>query len=527
MSSSHVSVDLRTVAPYLMVTDADRLIAFATEAFGAVLQHRSTRPNGSVIHAEIRIGNSTIMTGEPQRAFDPMPTFLHLYVEDCDAVYQQALTAGAESVMEPQDQFYGDRSGGVRDPFGNLWWIATQVEDLSSEEVERRAAVREVYLLCEPDGSALAPTRARTAEVHDVNRTPEGLVDGLPVSTLQEEGIDPGPIGDMLLAILTGNYTKLDSVLIARNGKLVLEAYFNGFDRETKHDMRSAFKSVTSALAGIAIDKRLIAGPDQSISGFFPDYWPSIEDGVIWKDRITLRHLLTMTPGFDAEENAGIGPDREEEMFQSEDWVAFSLNLPMAREPGAYFSYNSSSTFLIGEIVARAAGEPLPEFAKANLFLPLGITDYCWTMTGRGQAVAQGNFYIQPRDMVKIGQLFLDHGTWQQREIISVDWIEESTRAHVQSIVGSGSQLGSDGEKDDVAQDGYGYQWWTRATRDPSFNHYFASGNGGQKIFVFPRLDMVVVFTGSHYGSRIGHQQTTDLFNRYIAPAVLGSSSTA
>ena len=510
-----------------MVTDADRLIAFATKAFGAVLQHRSTRSNGSIMHAELRIGNSIIMTGEPQRSFDPMPTFLHIYVEDCDAVYRQALAAGAESVMEPEDQFYGDRSGGVRDPFGNLWWIATQVEDLSSEEVERRTAVREVYLLCEPGGSALAPPHARSAEVHDLNLAPEGLADDVPVSTLQEEGIDPGPIRDMLLTILSGHYTKLDSVLIARNGNLVLEAYFNGFDRETKHDMRSAFKSVTSILAGIAIDKGLIADPNQSISGFFPDYWPRIEDGVAWKDRITLRHLLTMTPGFDAEETAGIGPNREEEMFQSEDWVAFSLNLPMAREPGTRFSYNSSSTFLIGEIVARVAGEPLPTFAKTNLFLPLGITDYCWTMTARGQAVAQGNFYIQPRDMVKIGQLFLDRGIWQGRRIISVDWIEESTRAHVQSVVGSGSQLSSDGERDDAGQDGYGYQWWTRAARNSIFDHYFASGNGGQKIFVFPGLEMIVVFTGSHYGSSIGHQQTTDLFNRYIAPAVLGSSRTA
>ena len=385
----------------------------------------------------------------------------------------------------------------------------------------REQAVRMVYHLCEPVGSVLAPPRARAAVVHVLNHTPEGLADGLPVSTLQEEGIAPGPIEDMLQAILSGQYTKLDSVLIARTGKLVLEAYFNGFDRETKHDMRSAFKSVTSALAGIAIDRGLVADTDQPIAGFFPDYWPSIEDGMAWKNRITLHHLLTMTPGFDAEESAGIGPNREDDMFRSEDWVAFSLNLPMAREPGARFSYNSSTTFLIGEIVARAAEEPLPEFAKANLFLPLGITDYCWTMTPRGRAVAQGNFYIRPRDMVKIGQLFLDHGTWQGRRIISVDWIEESTRAHVQSAAGSGSRLGSDGGKDHAGRDGYGYQWWTRTDRNPTFDHYFASGNGGQKIFVFPRIDMVVVFTGSHYGLPIGHRQPTDLFNRYIAPAVL------
>lgn len=378
-----------------------------------------------------------------------------------------------------------------------------------------------LYLHCEPVGSVLSPPRADAAVVHDVNRAPEGLADGLTVSALQEQGIAPEPVEDMLQAILSGQYTKLDSVLIARNGTLVLEAYFNGFDRETKHDMRSAFKSVTSALVGIAIDKGLVVDTEQPISEYFPDYWPSIDDGRSWKDRITLHHLLTMTPGFDAEESAGIGPDREEDMIRSEDWVAFSLGLPMACEPGARFSYNSSTSFLIGEIVARAAGDSLPEFAKANLFLPLGITEYCWTMAPQGCAVAQGFFHMRPRDMLKIGQLFLDRGTWQGRRIVSADWIEESTRPHVQSAAGSGSRLGSDDGKDGAARDGYGYQWWTRTVRNPPFDHYFATGNGGQKIFVLPHFDMIVVFTGSHYGSFVGHRQTTDLFNRYIAPAVL------
>jgi CubicO group peptidase (beta-lactamase class C family) len=461
------------------------------------------------------------MTGEPLGEFDRVSAFLHLYVEDCEAVYRRALAAGAESITKPADQFYGDRSCEVRDPLGNLWVIATRIENLPSEEIERRAATRTIYRLCEPAGSVLAPPSTRTDVAQDVNRSPAAISDGLPVSVLREEGIATGPIENMLQAIRSGQYTKLDSVLIACNGKLVLDAYFNGFDHDTKHDMRSAFKSVTSALAGIAIDKGVIADPHQLISGFFPDYWPGIEDGQAWKNRITLHHLLTMMSGFDAEESAGIGPDREEDMFRSEDWVAFSLNLPMARKPGTHFSYNSSTTFLIGEIVSRAVGEPLPVFAKANLFLPLGITDYCWTIAPGGCAVAQGNFYIRPRDMVKIGQLFLNHGRWQEKQIISVDWIEESTKEHVRSVVGSGSRIGSDGEKYDAGRDGYGYQWWTRAAGNPSFNHYFASGNGGQKIFVLPNLDMVVVFTGSHYGSYIGHRQATDLFNRYITPAIL------
>ena len=135
-----------------------------------------------------------------------------------------------------------------------------------------------MYLHCEPAGSVPSPPGNKAAVVHDVNHAPESVGDGLPVSALQEVGIAPKLIDDMLQAVLSGQYTKLDSVLITRHGKLVLEAYFNGFDRETKHDMRSAFKSVTSTLAGIAIEKGLIADAEQLISGFFPDYWPSIED---------------------------------------------------------------------------------------------------------------------------------------------------------------------------------------------------------------------------------------------------------
>jgi CubicO group peptidase (beta-lactamase class C family) len=172
----------------------------------------------------------------------------------------------------------------------------------------------------------------------------------------------------------------------------------------------------------------------------------------------------------------------------------------------------SSTTFLIGEIVARAAGESLPQFAKTHLFEPLDIATYCWTLTPKKRAVAQGYFFIRPRDMLKIGQLYLTQGTWKERRIISARWIEESTKHQVDIL--------SDNKEKKHQRDGYGYQWWTQRARNSSFDHYFASGNGGQRIHVFPRVNMVVVFTGSHYNLAIGHQQLTEIFDRYIVPAV-------
>jgi PhnB protein len=198
MATNSAPEGRHTVTPYLVVTDVDRLIAFATEAFDATLQYRIARPDGSVMHALIHIGDSTIMTGEPLGEFDRVSAFLHLYVEDCEAVYRRALAAGAESITKPADQFYGDRSCEVRDPLGNLWLIATRIENLPSEEIERRAATRTIYRLCEPAGYVLAPPSTRTDVAQDVNRSPAAISDGLPVSVLREEGIATGPIENML-----------------------------------------------------------------------------------------------------------------------------------------------------------------------------------------------------------------------------------------------------------------------------------------------------------------------------------------
>jgi uncharacterized glyoxalase superfamily protein PhnB len=129
-----------SVTPYLVVKDGDKMLQFLQRGLGAELSGRHDLPNGRLMHAEVRIGDSPVMIGEAGDAHPPMPCMLYLYVRDCDAAYERALAAGAQSVREPADQFYGDRSGGVVDPEGNQWWFGTHVEDVSPEELERRAA---------------------------------------------------------------------------------------------------------------------------------------------------------------------------------------------------------------------------------------------------------------------------------------------------------------------------------------------------------------------------------------------------
>ena len=138
-AKSAVPEGYHSVTPYLVVTGADKLIAFMQKAFGATVNFKLEGPDGKIGHAEMQVGDSRIILGEAKKAWKPMPTGIYLYVKDSDAVYKKALEAGAESVMEVANQFYGDRHGGVRDPSGNLWWISTRVEDVPSDEMKRRA----------------------------------------------------------------------------------------------------------------------------------------------------------------------------------------------------------------------------------------------------------------------------------------------------------------------------------------------------------------------------------------------------
>jgi PhnB protein len=131
-----------TVTPYLVVDEASRLLSFLEAAFGAEILYRSSRPDGEVGHAEIQIGDSRVMLSGTQPQWPALPCALYLYVEDCDALYAKAMAAGAKSIMEPANMFYGDRHGGVIDPSGNQWWIATHIEDVSHEELARRDAER-------------------------------------------------------------------------------------------------------------------------------------------------------------------------------------------------------------------------------------------------------------------------------------------------------------------------------------------------------------------------------------------------
>jgi len=316
--------------------------------------------------------------------------------------------------------------------------------------------------------------------------------------------------------INNNSYANVHSVLIATNGHTVYEHYFNGWNKDSVHDTRSSFKSITSLLVGIAIDKGFIKSVDEKVYSYFPEF--VLKPGDSLKKQMTIKNLLEMKTGFDCEEFDGT-KDCENEMATTNNWVNFSLALPMKDRPGTAWAYNSSAPVIAGAIVSRAAHTSIMDFAKKYLFTPLGITNYRWTVDPAGNGMTAGSFYILPADMLKIGQMVLQQGAWQGKTIVSKKWLQQSTTATI--LIPNFSFTGLSNTKAATPQPTYyGYYWYNEKIKAPKFEEdvVFASGNGGQYIMIIKRLNMVVVFTQGNYNKRIA-KQAFDVLASYILPA--------
>ncbi|MBO9562559.1 MAG: serine hydrolase [Niastella sp.] len=326
-----------------------------------------------------------------------------------------------------------------------------------------------------------------------------------------------GRLLDSLTQAATGSYyTDIHSIVIARDGKLLYEKYFNGWNKDSVHDSRSAFKSITSLLAGIAVDKGLI-DVNQKVYSFFPEY-KNFSGNNAWKKDMTIAHLLRMESGFDCEEFDG-DKDCETDMMASKDWVRFSLDLPMKYKPGTVWAYMSSDPMIISGIISRVAKMSIMDFAKKYLFDPLGIKHYRWTVDPGAHGMTAGSFYILSSDFVKIGQMMLQKGMWKGQRIVSAAWLAQSTHTPIPIKDFSFTRF----SKSAVAipqPSWYGYYWYKEEIRTKAFKEtvLFASGNGGQYLMVIERLGLAVVFTQGNYNSWKA-KKAFDLMARFIIPA--------
>jgi CubicO group peptidase (beta-lactamase class C family) len=292
-------------------------------------------------------------------------------------------------------------------------------------------------------------------------------------ATPESQGMDSSLLLNMLDVIWQRD-VGINSVLIVRNGYIVMEAYGYPLAARYTRNIFSCSKSVTSALVGIAIDKGYIKDVNQPVLDFFPRYTAAnLNDA---KKTMHLRHLLTMTAGLETKVNWRHGWSGLNEMKYSSDWIQYVLDLPMTETPGTRFEYSNCVTFLISAILQEKTGMTALEFAKQHLFEPLGIRKYSWPSNFQGTTLGYSRLRLRPRDMAKFGFLYLHKGMWEDKQIISSRWVEESTRKQV----------------DARGFPGYGYQWWTADT-----GSYIAIGYGGQFIYIIPDKKLIAVFTGS------------------------------
>ncbi len=314
--------------------------------------------------------------------------------------------------------------------------------------------------------------------------------DAWQISSPEEQDMDADRLEDLLGAIEEQNLN-LDGLVVVRNGYIVLEAYYPPYEQDTLHEMYSITKGVISALVGIAIEEDYITGVNDLVLDYFPGQSFANNDAL--KKSITLKHLLTMSSGLEWD---------FEEMVSSRDWVQYTLDQPMYIEPGKEFFYNSGNAQVLSAIIQDVSGMDTRDFAEQYLFTPLGIKQYRWQSDVNDIPKGGWGMAMTPRDMAKLGYLYLRQGEWDGQQVIPVDWITASTKRYI--------QVQEPLEPWDLY---LGYMWWLHED-----GLYAAQGMKGQFVYVIPTLDLVVVITANIPDSEYHKPQI--LIRDFIIPAV-------
>jgi CubicO group peptidase (beta-lactamase class C family) len=312
--------------------------------------------------------------------------------------------------------------------------------------------------------------------------------------------------------VQAGQHGRVTSLVVARHGDVVWERYAEGHDAETRHNTRSATKTVTGMLVGIAADLGHLRVEDP-VAGFFPELAPLAHPDAR-KDAITVEDFLTMSSLLECDDSNAFSRGNEERMYLVEDWTRFTLDLPVRGFPewttkpadapyGRSFSYCTAGVVTLGPLLERAVGEELSVFAARHLFDPLGIVDPGWQHTPTGHVMTGGGLGLRSRDLLALGQLYADRGRRGDVQVVSEEWVERSTRPHA--------------EVDERTE--YGYLWWLRphlAGGREWPGHYMA-GAGGSRVLVVPGLGLVVVVTAATFGAGHAHALTDALVDEVLA----------
>lgn len=376
-------------------------------------------------------------------------------------------------------------------------------------------------LMLAPAVAAIVFGMSRTHALAESCDPPKAIGDGWTIAAPDEAGLDGAALCGLDRFLEQWPKRNIHAVVVVRHGKLAFERYYSGaddrwvltsgvtqFSPTEKHDLRSISKSVTALLVGIAAGEGKFPPLDSAAIDFFPEY-ASLRTAE--NARITFRHLLTMSHGLRWDESLPWSnpANNERLMLEAKDPYRYVLEQPAALPPGMLFNYSGGATTLLAGALAKATGRTVDAYAKEKLFTPLGIADFEWLgFTGSREVAAFGGLRLRPRDMAKIGQLMAAGGLWNGKRVVPEGWVAESTKP----------RLNTDGLLY------YGYQWWLGRSllRGRDLTWTGGIGNGGQRLYIVPELDLVVAINSAHYGSPLQGIIPIGILNRLVLPAVKG-----
>lgn len=325
---------------------------------------------------------------------------------------------------------------------------------------------------------------------------------------LSKDSFDEKKIRGLNEKIAQNRFKNITSVVVIKDGKLLIEEYFNGANRNTLHDTRSVGKSFASTITGIAIEEGYLKNINQTLGEFydltqFSNYSPK-------KDDVTIKSLLTMSSGFDGSDSNYNSPGHEDKMQRTNNWVKFALDLSMdnTRTVGEEWDYFTAGTLLLGDIIDKSVPGGLEKYADKKLFRPLGISNYEWFYTPQNAPYTGGGLEMNALDFAKYGQLYKNEGIWNGKQILSSDWVEKSFTNYF-------------AETPD--QTPYGFLFWNQefSVNNKSYEAFLSNGNGGNKIVMFNDQPLVIIVTATAYGQPYGHSQVEKMIEDYILPAVM------
>lgn len=323
---------------------------------------------------------------------------------------------------------------------------------------------------------------------------------------ISTEQIDISKVEELNRKIAKQTYKNVTSIVVIKEGKILMEEYFNGADRNTLHDTRSVGKSFASTLLGIAIKDKYIKSESQTLKEFYN--LKSFQNYTTSKDSITLKSLLTMSSTFEGSDMDSESIGNEENMYPAKNWVDFTLNLPVDKTKvlEKQWDYFTAGVIVLGDIIDKSVPNGLEKYAHKKLFKPLNITKYKWQFTPQKVANTAGSLQLRALDFAKYGQLYKNNGTWNGKQILSQEWVTKSL-SHQMEI---------------AENEFYGYLFWNKTynINDKDYEVYYSSGNGGNRIFIFKEQPIVIVITSTAYNTPYGEKQVEKMMQDYLIPSI-------